>query len=121
MADETAAQADLPQRDINEDPEKADGFAVYAPIGRFTANAFGLHDVIGNVSEYCLDGYVFNFYDHCPRIDPVAPWEGATRMFQRGGSWSVNALRARSSFRDDTRPNYQGSDTGVRPARDLER
>ena len=97
-----------------------DGFAHFAPVGRLTANAFGLHDVIGNAAELCLDGVVARFYLRSPRLDPVAPWEGAERVFYRGGGWAFNALRARSAWRKDITPTTPSSMLGVRPARAID-
>jgi len=121
LGDESAAQAGIDMQDIVRDPEKADGFPYYAPVGSFTANAFGLHDVIGNVSEFCLDGFVLRFYANGPRSDPVGSWEGARSLFLRGGAWYDNALNARSSRRLDRLARSPNSGLGLRPARDLER
>jgi len=120
-ADESAARKGLDQTDIEYDPDPEDGFPVYAPVGSFAANAFGLHDVIGNVSEHCRDRFAYLFYARGPRLDPVAPFEGEVRVFFRGGSWAENALRARSSYRRDSLPDAPSSQVGVRPARGLER
>src|SRR5262249_38820451 len=42
-----------------------DGYAIHAPVGSFDPNPFGLHDVLGNVWEWCRDG--LNRYDGVPR------------------------------------------------------
>ena len=43
-------------------PDLDDGFAGIAPIGSYRPNAFGLHDTLGNVSEWCLDAFVMRGY-----------------------------------------------------------
>ena len=52
-----------------------DGFALHAPVGSFRPKAFGLHDVHGNVQEWCADPYT----DHLavvPERDPTDPGVG---------------------------------------------
>ncbi len=67
-----------------------DGFHLTSPIGRFSPNWFGLHDMAGNVSEYCrddldeYDAYAFSGYDTDP--DRV------------GGTWEHHVVRGDSWF-----------------------
>ncbi|MBU0754149.1 MAG: SUMF1/EgtB/PvdO family nonheme iron enzyme, partial [Planctomycetes bacterium] len=61
-----------------------DGYVVHAPVGSFSANDFGLHDIHGNVSEWCQDIYVG--YESTP-TDGTANIRGSSSRVRRGGSW----------------------------------
>ena len=70
------------------------------PVGQFYPNAFGLYDMHGNVSEWCLDTW-HNSYDGAP-TDGSA-WETgghSTRRVCRGGSWYFDPWRCRSANRN---------------------
>ena len=69
------------------------------PVGQFYPNAFGLYDMHGNVSEWCLDTW-HNSYDGAPTDGSV--WETgghSTRRVRRGGSWCFSPRRCRSAYR----------------------
>jgi len=96
-----------------------DHFPDVAPIGSFKPNPFGLHDVHGNLWEWCRDWYLL--YDHA-----LAPGTGermpgaedvpAARVY-RGGGWFSAAILARSSARYFAVPSFRSALLGVRPAR----
>ena len=72
------------------------------PVGSFTANAFGLFDMSGNVWEWTAD-------DHSPGLKVI-----------RGGSWRFAADSARCGLRYTHRPRDRGYSLGVRLAHDVE-
>jgi formylglycine-generating enzyme required for sulfatase activity len=95
-----------------------DDFTVHAPVGSFAPNPFGLHDTIGNVSEWCLD--LMASYDQ-----PVRPGDGLRLMVKqsatqfrvyRDGSFSGTAGDARSAIRDADTSDFRDNTVGVRPA-----
>jgi formylglycine-generating enzyme required for sulfatase activity len=94
---------------------------MHAPVDSYAANGFGLHNVIGNVLEWCLDGYDPDFYggEHGP--NPVAPGVGDEPRIYRGGSYRHLPILARSAQRSYYPPGMKGHALGVRPARSMTR
>jgi eukaryotic-like serine/threonine-protein kinase len=72
------------------------------PVGHWPANAFSLHDMHGNVWEWCWDWY--GAYDPRATVDPKGPKTGAKRVM-RGGSWGCTAHQLRSASRMAWEPN----------------
>ena len=90
-----------------------DGYAAHAPVGTFLANAFGLHDVHGNVWEWCED--VYSSYGKTP-IDGSANKRGSSVRVRRGGGWDYDAFRCRSAVRIGNLPDYRDGTLGLRSA-----
>ncbi len=76
------------------------------------ANAWGLLDTMGNVYEWCHDG--FDAYDG-DATDPLGP-DGGDRVI-RGGAFDEPASRLRSAFRTNAEPQRQHANLGLRIAR----
>ena len=97
-----------------------DGYSDLARVGQFSANAFGLHDVIGNVREWVQDCSTGSQVGR-PRDARAWEWLGGCRnRVQRGGSWLTPPAESRSAFRNDAPSGEHADDTGFRVARDLD-
>jgi formylglycine-generating enzyme required for sulfatase activity len=89
-----------------------------APVGSFEPNAFGLHDMMGNVSELVQDCWN-DSYSGAPADG--RPWESGNcgLRVQRGGNWYGGLLGARAAIRFYIQPGGRFNNLGFRVARTL--
>jgi formylglycine-generating enzyme required for sulfatase activity len=85
-----------------------------SPVGSFAANGYGLHDMAGNVWEWCWDR--FGNYAPGAQTDPMGATSGSVRVF-RGGSWTNEAYSCRAALRFVNSPGGQNGDLGFRVVR----
>ncbi|OQX05258.1 MAG: hypothetical protein BWK73_34100 [Thiothrix lacustris] len=90
-----------------------DKFDYTAPVGSFAANGYGLHDMNGNVWEWCQDWYTSDYYASSPASNPKGAVRGASRVL-RGGSWFYDAQYVRSAYRLHFTPGYRFNFMGFR-------
>jgi formylglycine-generating enzyme required for sulfatase activity len=95
-----------------------DGFWGPAPIGKFHANAFGLLDMNGNVSEWVADCWHDN-YTRAPSDSKAWINPGCAERVVRGGSWGSAPDQVRSAFRLAAPADTRSARVGIRVARDL--
>ncbi len=106
---------------FGDNPELLRQFAVYinnsegrtALAGRFRPNAFGLHDMHGNVWEWCRDSF-----ENYPEVELPDPTEGRWRNV-RGGNWREEARDCRSATRTRLPPDSLGNILGFRIVRTI--
>lgn len=89
-----------------------------APAGSFAPNAWGVHDMSGNVWEWVQDCWNRD-YNNAPS-DGSAWLDGrCSRRVFRGGSWQDGARGVRSAFRVGSATGFRSKDLGFRVARML--
>ncbi|MBD3180513.1 MAG: SUMF1/EgtB/PvdO family nonheme iron enzyme [Candidatus Latescibacteria bacterium] len=87
------------------------------PVGRLNPNSLGLHDMTGNIWEWCWDRYDPDYYSVSPLENPLGPASGSRRL-GRGGSWNVElADRCHTSERLGHNPTLKTPDFGFRICR----
>ena len=101
------------------------------PVERYPPNAYGLHDMAGNVWEWCLDEYDATFYARAPRRNPFSrgsitetvnnfKYVKSERVL-RGGAWANTAQFVRVSARDRINPSELSDLNGFRCVRPADR
>ena len=114
-----------------DDPQKASDFAwfydnsagSYQKVGLKKPNPWGLYDMHGNVSEWCLDFHSTNYVDFRARpgdgYHEFAP-DDVDRTV-RGGSFELPLVHTRLTNRARMNPTQATADVGVRPVRKVDR
>lgn len=106
------SSAFITRRAIND---YVDNFIVTAPVGSFSANSRGLHDLGGNVAEWTNDYYGTPSSTGELQLNPTGPKTGSSRVI-RGSSWAHGTVtELRLSYRDYG--NQGRDDVGFRLAR----
>ncbi|MFN0244845.1 MAG: protein kinase domain-containing protein [Planctomycetota bacterium] len=119
IADRSATRVGAPWNSEPEWPEFDDTFVIHAPVHALRANPFGLHHVLGNVWEWCRDGYA-------RYATPVQPLDGERpaidpQRIARGASFLDKFMSARAGHRARADVEIRDKNIGVRPARAIDR
>jgi formylglycine-generating enzyme len=106
-------QGSFPRHDAGED-----GWVGTCPVGAFPANGHGLHEMTGNVWEWCGDWFAADYYRRSPAADPPGPEAGSARVL-RGGSYLCHesyCWRYRVDSRSANTPDSSAGNVGFRVA-----
>jgi formylglycine-generating enzyme required for sulfatase activity len=98
--------------------ESRDGYDGTAPVGEFEAGVspYGVHDLAGNVAEWCYDWYSAEYYSQSPSSNPQGPADGVHRV-DRGGGWRSPLTDVRCAYRHGSLPSRKTEAYGFRCAR----
>jgi len=114
VGDQTAKEKlDWPWLDHN----CRDGYVYTAPVGRFKPNDFGLFDMLGNVWEWTCSEYEGKYNGKEKRCLDKNKATNDGLFVLRGGSWSYEAGRARTAYRNHWTRTERGGYDGVRLVR----
>ena len=95
-------QANIWQGKFPQENTRADGYVATAPVGSFPANSYGLHDMAGNVWEWCADWYRPDTFETDVVENPTGPASshdpqepGISKRVQKGGSYLCSDIYCR--------------------------
>lgn len=108
---------------FGDDPEQLNQYAWYDDnagegyhkVGRKKPNPWGLHDMHGNVAEWCLDQYFEDGY-HVKELESKDPLAVPTELYPRvvrGGGWNQTAAQCRSAAREGSTEDWIAQDPQV--------
>lgn len=118
VADETFLKGHGHPADGSDDYFKCDdGFSETSPVGSFSPNGFGLHDMLGNVWQLTSDCWNES-YDNAPTDGSASKSGECTARPIRGGSWNDRARYVRTGARDHTDDTVRDTGVGFRLVRE---
>ncbi|MBI4827090.1 MAG: formylglycine-generating enzyme family protein [Nitrospirae bacterium] len=82
-------------------------------VGQKKSNALGLHDMTGNVYEWCQDWFNESYYEESLKDNPMGADSGMHRVL-RGGSWEDDQYSQRTDDRGRDEPAGRGRNNGFR-------
>lgn len=106
-------QGEFPIEDTGDD-----GWVGTCPVGSYPPNGFGLHEVTGNVWEWCADWFSPDTYCRGPVVAPAGPDSGEAKVM-RGGSYLCHesyCWRYRVDSRSANTPDSSTGNIGFRVA-----
>jgi len=107
------------EKDWSSEIWLGDGYVAHAPVNNFRPNAFGLHNISGNVWEWCQDTPDDNYdsapTDGSPRYEDQVPYR-----ILRGGGWNMIAHYCRSAYHKWFESSDRSNTLGVSPARSIQ-
>jgi formylglycine-generating enzyme required for sulfatase activity len=106
---------------FGDDPSRLGEYAWYEknsdtethPVGEKKPNAWGLHDMVGNLAQWCADWYDGRYYDISPEDDPTGPATGSERVI-RGCGLAPTESGCESGARSGCKPNERALSVGLR-------
>ncbi len=115
------------------DPTKANydwNVGEITPVGNYPENGYGLHDVCGNVWEWCFDVYDADFYMSAARQNPISGVNIVEQVINhtlndklarvlRGGSWRIQEAFVRVTNRNAEVPTFTLDVIGFRCAQSV--
>jgi formylglycine-generating enzyme required for sulfatase activity/serine/threonine protein kinase len=122
IADQSTRRAGVTLSAIADWPDLDDGIAYTAPVGLLPANQFGLHEVHGNLWEWCADAWGWphpgaSAGSEGVLTDPVRDGPPNSARVSRGGCMGNTALQCRVTPRAQDHPDTRMWTCGIRPAR----
>lgn len=92
-----------------------DGYVCHAPVGSFRPNQFGLHDILGNVMEWCFEDYNLYGSGHLEGTEGLFTIRIGNQKCARGGSWNFVSQQVRVTQRFRLGPDNRYGYLGLRP------
>ena len=96
---------------------KSSGYDATTPVGSFPANAYGLHDMVGNVREWVADYYSDDYFRNSPVDNPQGPEKTKWRVI-KGGGWYSGKGCNRVHVRNALPGGWSDFNVGFRCAKD---